>query len=113
MPSLKAKKSHTVKQLLTILSIGLLFATSCSQTKGSLYVSHPQIHTRERLVDQRQREQQWIEKQLGETDKIQTTYQGLRDFREFVGFYNELAVSLNPAQGGEPQPPRHDADGDR
>lgn len=99
MPSLKAKKSHTVKQLLTILSIGLLFATSCSQTKGSLYVSHPQIHTRERLVDQRQREQQWIEKQLGETDKIQTTYQGLRDFREFVGFYNELAVSLNPAQG--------------
>ncbi len=99
MSSLKARKPHIIKRRLTLLSIGLLSLTSCLQTTGALYVSHPQIHTRERLVEQRQREQQWIEKQLGEADRIQTTYQGLRDFREFVGFYNELAVSLNPAQG--------------
>lgn len=99
MLSLKAQKPNIGRQWFSILTIGLLFLTGCSHTMGTLYVSHPQIHTRERLVEQRQREQQWIEKQLGESDKIQTTYQGLRDFREFVGFYNELAVSFNPAQG--------------
>jgi hypothetical protein len=101
MSFVKAKKVYIVWLWFVLLSIGLLSLTSCcsSHGTGKLYVSHPQIHTRERLVEQRHREQEWLENQLKVANDIKTTYQGLRDFREFVGFYNELAVSLNPTQG--------------
>ena len=77
----------------------MLVAISLAGCHGSLHVSHPQVHTRERLVDQRLRESQWLRKQLDKSDEIETTYQGLRDFREFVGLYGEVAAAVNPAHG--------------
>jgi len=80
--------------LLTIVTLMLLLGC-----KGTLFVSHPQVNTRERLVEERHREYQWLRTQLDKSDEIETTYQGLRDFREFVGIYNELKASFNPTQG--------------
>lgn len=76
--------------------------SSCSTT-GQVFVSHPQVFTRERLVEERFRESEWARSQLSEENfaKVHMVNSGMRDFREFVGVANDLAVSVSPtAQAG-------------
>jgi len=71
----------------------------CTTTYGKLHVGQPQIFTRERLVEERFRESDWLRKQLSKADEIKTSHHGIRDLREFVGVYNELKAEFDPAQG--------------
>ncbi len=87
--------SFAIRRLQIFAMLGLLLGCE----SGTVFVSHPQVNTRERLVQQRFRESQWLTAQLNKTDEIKTTFQGLRDFREFIGLYNELKASFNPTQG--------------
>ncbi len=83
---------------LVVLIAAVWFSVLGCRGGGRIYVGHPQVHTRERLVRERFAEVQWLRKQLKTADKITTTFQGYRDFREFVGFYNELRLGIDPAQ---------------
>lgn len=76
----------------------ILIGQSACSTYGSITVSDPQVFTRERLVQERFEEYQWLAQQLGNYP-IETKFQGLRDFREFSGVYNELGIKFDPLQG--------------
>ncbi|WP_372371082.1 hypothetical protein [Candidatus Uabimicrobium sp. HlEnr_7] len=73
-----------------------LFLCGC-QSHGSLYISHPQVFTRERLVNTRIRENQWLKDQLEK--KPQSTFQGLSEVRNFEGFFNRLNTTYKPLAG--------------
>jgi len=66
---------------------------------GRLYVSQPQVHSRERLVAERTEETSWLHAQLATSDTMKPTFQGVRDMRKFVGIYQELNVTVDPTQG--------------
>lgn len=68
-------------------------------TYGSVYVSHPEVNTRERLVEERLEESKWLRKQLELTDSIKTTFQGFQDTREFTALMAALEVEANPFEG--------------
>jgi hypothetical protein len=53
---------------------------------GRIYVSTPQVNTRERLVARRAVESESLRRQLTNSDSITTTFQGVEGFREFSGF---------------------------
>ena len=54
---------------------------------GSVYVSHPQVFSRERLIKERFEEQQWLASKLDDFDPALSGYQ---DVRSFEGFYGSL-----------------------
>lgn len=87
-----------LRRLLSLrLALTLACIPGCS-TYGTITVSDPQVFTRERLVQERFEEYQWLAQQLGNYPK-ETKFQGLRDFREFSGVYNNLGVKFDPLQG--------------
>jgi len=95
---LKVETNVIVSYFIVLSLISIFAVLSACSGPGTVYVSHPQVNTRERLVEERHREYQWLKDQLDKSDEITTTYQGLRDFREFTGFFNELKGSFNPTQ---------------
>jgi hypothetical protein len=91
--------AHPRVSLLRVGALLLLNSLAACTTYGHLYVGHPQVHTRERLIEERYGEVEWLRKQLAETDRIELRFQGIRDYREFVGFYNELTAKVDPSRG--------------
>jgi predicted metal-dependent hydrolase len=79
----------------------ILGSTGCSlftSQGGEILISRPEVFTRQRLVNRRLAEQQWLETQLAATPTTQT-FQGLQDIRIFDGFYNKTGVTFDPLAG--------------
>ncbi|MFN7951227.1 MAG: hypothetical protein U0610_05845 [bacterium] len=76
----------------------LAICTSCA-VPPRIYVDHPEVFTRERLLTARNREQYWLEKQL-ERD-TEPGLQGLRQLTRFQGTFVEAAASVGPASSDE------------
>jgi hypothetical protein len=79
----------------------LLVLAGCGQESASrqVFVSQPEVFTRERLVDDRLQEYNWLESQLALTDKVQPTFQALSDTRLLSGLVNQTSVNLAGAAG--------------
>lgn len=80
---------------------GALFTSACSgccttpETEGSVYVGEPQVNTRERLINDRLKEQQWLAAQLDKTDDLQPTVQGYSDLRLVSSFALGASASVS------------------
>lgn len=81
--------------------IGLLLPlTACSMlfdTYGVVKVSRPLVFTRERLVNERLREQYWLESKLKEPFRHE--FQGMIDQRSFAGLYAKMQANFDPLGG--------------
>ena len=86
----------TIKTSLFCIVLGvIIFCTGCLSTgksKSKIIVDMPEVFTRERLVNERLREKNWLENKLKE--KYVWSFQGYRDVRLFKGF----AAQGNPQQ---------------
>jgi hypothetical protein len=67
---------------------------------GKILVSQPEVFTRQRLVNRRLTEQQWLENQLASNTPSTPTMQGYQDIRTFSGLYNKLTAAFDPLGGG-------------
>lgn len=67
------------------------------QTGASVYVSRPQVFTRERLLNARLQESRWLASQLDRP--VQRSFQGLVDERVFGGFYERFQAGFSPLSG--------------
>src|SRR5215510_15000423 len=76
-----------------------LYALGCSSTspQGEILIGRPEVFTRQRLVNRRLTEQQWLETHLATTPSF--TFQGAQDVRVFEGLYNKTGVSVDPLAG--------------
>jgi hypothetical protein len=85
--------------MIRILSIGIgvailvALAACAGQNRGQVYVSQPEVFTRERLVDDRLQEYTWLEQQLGLADTAAGSFQGLSDERLLQGLTDSLSLS--------------------
>lgn len=74
---------------------------SCKKSKrktrgpGSILVGNPEIVTRERLVNDRLRQERWLEEQLEESDDAKFGFQGLADMRSFLGLSARVGVEAD------------------
>ena len=78
------------------MSMCVVGLTGCT-TYGTVYVSHPQVFTRERLVVARDRELQFLSKQLDAP--VTSNFQGAIDQRTLNAFQNSLALTVSPTAG--------------
>ncbi len=85
---------------LGVVLFGVTFFISGCSDKLTIIVSDPQVFTRERLVQERYDEHQWLKERLRADTPKESTVQGLVDFREFLGFHNQTKVEFDPLQGG-------------
>jgi len=90
--------------LVTVFAFAALAAAVClagcttyqPPTDGQLFVSRPQVFTRERLVEARLREYQWLENRLRDL-KPEEGFQGLSDVRLARSFGSKSTFTLTPA----------------
>jgi hypothetical protein len=61
---------------------------------GHIYVNHPEVFTRERLVDRRLADLQWLESKLNQS--VGFTLQGARSQSQFTGFAGQLSAQFDP-----------------
>lgn len=90
----------------TVIVAGpFLFAVGCpgsvpvrheGTTFGEIYVDRPEVYTRERLVNDRLKQDAWLREQLELTDKLVFGVQGLADIRSFQGLSTTAGVEANP-----------------
>jgi hypothetical protein len=79
----------------------ILGSTGCSlftSPGGEILISRPEVFSRQRLVNRRLTEQQWLETRLAATP-TEPTFQGLQDIRIFDGIYNKTGVTFDPLAG--------------
>jgi len=77
----------------------VIFSLGCySKSRGKIIVDSPEVFTRERLVRQRLREKNWLEKKL-DKDEYQFGFQGYRDVRIFSGMVAGLRGKYDPLGG--------------
>lgn len=85
--------------LVSIVLGMIIFSLGCySKSRGKITVDSPEVFTRERLVRQRLREKNWLEKKL-DKDEYQFGYQGYRDVRIFSGMVAGLRGKYDPLGG--------------
>lgn len=65
---------------------------------GAVVLSQPEVHTRERLVKERLRESQWLATQLDLADKIEPTFQGYSDTRDFFALMASGKAEFDPTK---------------
>ena len=82
-----------------IPSILVLALLGGCQGGGTVSVSHPLVHTRERLVEERVREDTWLRSQLAQTENLEPVFSGYHDWRQFIGLYSETKAALDPSLG--------------
>lgn len=83
--------------LFVAMAFGLPTITGCCANYGTVYVSHPQVFTRERLVVARERELQFLSKALDNPPP--STYQGAIDTRVLNAFQNSFAATVSSTAG--------------
>jgi hypothetical protein len=66
-------------------------------TYGVIHVDRPEVFMRERLTAARARERQWLQAKLEKDPGVR--FQGLKDVRTFMGFYNRFSGSYDPLAG--------------
>ena len=82
-----------------LVGLGLTACVVCGcSPSGSIHVDRPEVITRERLVQHRVRELQWLEDKL-DPDAYSPTTQGYQDFRAFEGFLGQVSASFDPLGG--------------
>lgn len=64
-------------------------------TAGYIYVDSPEVYTRERLVNDRLEQEEWLRTQLAKTDEIEFRMQGLVDIRSFLGFSAAFGIKAD------------------
>jgi hypothetical protein len=90
-------KSAKVSQVLAVIVPVLCLSSCCwNQNCGTVYVSHPQVFTRERLVIAREKELQFLNSCL--SNQVPFTMQGGIDTRSLSAFENSLALTLSPTK---------------
>ncbi|HVM48787.1 MAG TPA: hypothetical protein VMU04_12220 [Candidatus Acidoferrum sp.] len=77
--------------------LAVLIGCRTRTTYGTVYVSHPQVFTRERLVAAREKELQFLNNSLNAP--VPFTLQGASDARELSAFQNSLGLTLSPTAG--------------
>jgi hypothetical protein len=82
--------------VLAVAGACLFILTGCT-TSGKVYISHPQVFTRERLVAAREKELQFLRGALN--TPVQSTFSGARDVRTLSAFQESLAVTASPTAG--------------
>src|ERR1041384_6745180 len=87
-----------------LVAIALVLLPSCCTTgsnpgTGVIYLSHPQVFTRERLINRRLEERQWLEDQLKRDADFRL--QGSIDTREFVGLAVAVKGNFDPLGGAQ------------
>ncbi|RMH20980.1 MAG: hypothetical protein D6696_06815 [Acidobacteria bacterium] len=99
-----------LKELLILLLAATLLAGAAgaeqqlnpekaSKKYGEIFVGSPEIVTRERLVNDRLRQERWLMAELDKSDEVPFDFQGQIDTRSLAGLVGQLAVSLDPNQG--------------
>jgi len=87
---------------LILLATTLLSLTSCVHSNdgvGKIVVSQANPFSRERLINSREREISWLEKEL-EKD-VQPTFQGYRSYKVSTNVSGSVSVEVNPLKGLE------------
>lgn len=74
----------------------VVWLAGCCSTPptGHIYVNHPEVFTRERLVDRRLADLQWLEGKLNQS--VGTTFQSARSQSQFTGFAGQLSAQFDP-----------------
>jgi hypothetical protein len=67
--------------------------------EGVILVGRPQVFTRQRLVNRRLTEQQWLENVALAATPTMPSVQGLEDVRTFSGLYSKTAATFDPLGG--------------
>ncbi len=84
---------------LALLGMSLFWLGSCrTEPPGQISIDRAEVFTRERLVNRRLQEQQWLEKKL-DFANLETTFQGTSDLREFRGLMAALKGQFDPLGG--------------
>lgn len=76
--------------------VSLASCQSWPQTDGEVSVSRPQVFTRERLLNERLGETNWLRDQLDRP--FEQGFQGFRDVREAAAFIADLQIRFDAAQ---------------
>ena len=82
--------------LLTLSCAGGILVTGC-RSRGTVYISHPQVFTRERLVTARSKELQVLNQLLN--TNVAFTLQGAQDVRTLDALQNSTALTFSPTAG--------------
>src|SRR5882672_10310021 len=75
------RRLHRRAATLALIAAALPQLFACCETRGTVYVSHPLVFTRERLVKERLREEQFYTAQLDRSWDSLQTINGLLDQR--------------------------------
>ena len=89
-------KVYSSLLLLTVAGASLVVLTGCT-THGTVYISHPQVFTRERLVAAREKELQFLNTSLNA--QVQSTFSAAQDVRTLSAFQDSLGVTVSPTAG--------------
>ena len=99
-------KVHRAFQIFRLRRMGAvilgLLLSGCT-TYGTIYVGQPQVHTRDRLVAERNDEAAWLRTKLKSEnlDKVGDQVAGYRDLRAFTGLFASIKANLDPTQAAK------------
>jgi hypothetical protein len=100
---MQPRSRHFRIYCLAILFLGL---AACCQERlpqnATVYISHPQVFTRERLVMSRQRDLQFLYQELDKP--VSTGYQGAIDTRTLTALQNNFSATITPTPTTTTQP---------
>jgi len=82
----------------TLLALTLASVLGCGSS-GTITVDRPEVFSRERLLQERSREAQFLSEKLDQAESYTMSLQGFQDVRTFTGFYNELKLKYDPLAG--------------
>ena len=94
------RRKFGFRNFIIMALIPTVYAGGCSSSslEGEILIGRPEVFTRQRLVNRRLTEQQWLEAQLASSPTT-STFQGFQDVRTFEGFYNKTGVTVDPLAG--------------
>lgn len=88
----------TASRLRLSVLAALALALSGCHTYGVIHVDRPEVFMRERLTANRARERQWLLGKLESDPGLR--FQGYRDVRTFMGFYDKFSGRADKLAGG-------------
>lgn len=83
--------------LACVVCVGACAIQPRTGVQHSIVIDQPEVFTRERLLNQRLAEQEWLLKERGK--EASSSMQAYRDVREFRGLFGNVQASFDPLQG--------------